>query len=212
MQVLDALGLVDDLVITDGLGNGLPVGDLRLLRRERLHDQSLLLGGAYVDAVVAARTVERRYLNAELVGLGLAQSLLPLDARSCGLLLGGEERTYGGVGADIRTLVALDTVFDLPLGNVDGDAALLVGCRAVVPRTVLTAVECRHWQAVALQRIDRLAYLAHECRNMAVDLMRSLAHLDRRPLRGHFDTLDGVATGIDGGVVHIDYVLALLAV
>ncbi len=165
LEVLDRLGLVDDLLVADMLGDVVPVLLLGHLLLQRAHYQRLLLGRADVDAVRAARTVERRDLDAELVLLGLAQPLLPLHARCGGLGLGREERTDHGVGADIGALVALDTVLDLPLGNVHGDAALLVSGRAVVPRTVLTARESRYGQVIALQAVDRLDDLAARTRD-----------------------------------------------
>ena len=212
LEVLHRLGLVDDLLVSDVLGDVVPVLLLGHLRLERFHHQCLLLGRADVDAVRATRTVERRDLDAELVLLGLAQPLLPFHARCGGLGLRRKERADHGVRADIGALVALDTVFDLPLGNVHGDAAFLVGGRAVLPRTVLTARESRYRQVIALQPVDRLDDLAHEFGTRSIrDVCEALV-VDLRPFGRHLDLLDGVAAGVDGRIVHVDDVLALHAV
>ena len=100
------------------------------------------------------------------------------------------------MGADIGALVALNTVFDLPLGNVYGNTALLVSGRAVVPRTVLTAVEGRNGQQVALQGVDRIDDLLHEVRTRGVGGVRLLLHGDIRPLGRNLDLHDGVAAGV----------------
>ena len=118
------------------------------------------------------------------------------------------------MGADIGALVALDAVPDLPLGHVHGDAALLVGGRAVVPRAVLAAVEGRHGQLIALEGVDRIDDRAHERRTRSVGAVcvGARLHLDRGPLGRHLHLLHGVAAGIHGRIVHVHDVLALLAV
>ena len=193
-------------------GDVLPILLLGHLLLQRAHHQRLLLGRADVHAVRAARTVERRDLDAELVLLGLAQPLLPFHARCGGLGLRREERTDHGVRADIGALVALDTVLDLPLGNIHGDAALLVGGRAILPRTVLTARESRYRQVIALQPVDRLDDLTHEFGTRSVRDMCEALVVDLCPFGRHLDLDHGVAAGVDGRIVHVDDVLALLAV
>ena len=212
LEVLHRLGLVDDLLVADVPGDVLPILLLGHLLLQRAHHQRLLLGRADVHAVRAARTVERRDLDAELVLLGLAQPLLPFHARCGGLGLRREERTDHGVRADIGALVALDTVLDLPLGDIHGDAALLVGGRAVLPRTVLTARESRYRQVIALQPVDRLDDLAHELGIRRIRNMCEAVVVDLRPFGRHLDLHHGVAAGVDGRIVHVDDVLALLAV
>ena len=80
LKVLDRLGLVDDLLVTDIFGDVIPILLLGHLLLQRAHHERLILGGADVDAVRATRTVHRRNLDAELVLLGLAEALLPLHA------------------------------------------------------------------------------------------------------------------------------------
>ena len=213
LRVLHSLGSIDNtLLVTYRRGDLLPILSLLHLALKRLHNQSLVLGGADIDTVAATRTIQRRHLYAELVGLGLAQTLLPRQARSCGLLLRCEERTDSGVRADIRTLVALDTVVNDPLGNVHGDTALLVCGRTVVPRAVLTAVKCRNRQIVTLQGVDRIHNLADELRTRHVDTVRRILNLDIGPLGRNLHLLYGIAAGIYRSVVHVDDILALLAV
>ena len=58
-----------------------------------------------------------------------------------GLCVGEYERTDRGVGAYIRTLVALDTVFFEPFGNESGNTALFVGGSALSPCAVGVSLE-----------------------------------------------------------------------
>ena len=155
-QVLDGFGLVDhDLLVADMLGDVIPVlvSLVASCAFERLHHQRLAPWPGR-----RRRSCRSPYSRAARSGCGTcspssrpAPCFHSTPRRGGGFLLGGEERTDHGVRADIGALVALDTVLDLPLGNVHGDAALLVGGRAVLPRTVLTARESRYGQVVALQ-------------------------------------------------------------
>ena len=79
---------------------------------------------------------------------------------------------------------------------------------AGVPRTVLTAVERADGQVVAPQGLDRLDDVADEFRHVASD---GRSRVQRGPLLRDFH-LGYVAALLDGGVVHVDDLLALLAV
>ena len=212
LQVLYRLGLVDNLLVTDLLGAVLPILCLCHLRLKRTHNERLLLRGTDIDAVTATRTIERRYLHTELESLGLAQALLPLKTRSCSLLLGCEERTDSCVRTYVGTLVALDTVVNLPLGNIHSDTALLPRSCTVIPSAILAALECRNGEIIALQGIDRINNVAYELRTRHIYICSCSLNLDRSPLCGNLDLLDCVATCVNRSVVHIDDILALLAV
>ena len=123
-----------------------------------------------------------------------------------------QERTDHSVRTNVRALVALDTLIDLPFGDIDGDAALLPCSGSVLPRTIFTSVECRHGQQISLEGIDRIDDVAHELRTSHIHAVIGRFQLDIRPLGRDFDLHDCVTARIDGRIVHIDDVLALLAV
>ena len=200
------------LCVADILCYIIPVLSLLNLLCQRTHNESLLLCGTYINTVVTACTVHRRYLDAELESLSLAQALLPLEARCCSLLLSSEEGADSSVRTYICTLVTLDTVLNLPLGNACSDATLLVCSGAVIPSTILAAVECRYGEHITLERVDRLTYLAYECGDSLVNYSLSLLALDVCPLCGNLNLNYSLATCVNSGVVHIHDILTLLAV
>ena len=114
--------------------------------------------------------------------------------------------------ADVCTLVTLDTVINLPLGNIHCDTALLVSSRTVVPRTVLTTEERTYGQQVALQSVDRIDDLLYELGTRRINHSLRSLNLDCSPLSGNLNLLNSRTTGINCCVVHIDDILALLAV
>ncbi|OPZ60770.1 MAG: hypothetical protein BWY87_00264 [Deltaproteobacteria bacterium ADurb.Bin510] len=213
LAALDALGVEVPALVADVLDHPVPLAGLGLLRVEALHDQRLFLGRADLHAVAAAGTVIRADLDAEAQGFTL--DALGLDegdvGRSLGLLgLVYQEGPDDGVRADDGALVALDAVVMQPLGYLDGDAALFVGGGAVGEGAVLAALEGRDRQLVALLGDDRLDDLGDELGHVGADGLG----VDRQVLPGRVDVHlhQAVLAGIDRGVVHVDDVVALLAV
>ena len=112
------------------------------------------------------------------------------------------------MGADQRALVALDAVFDLPFGYVDGDAALLIlrggGGHAAVRR------EGGYRQLVAFLRQNRadIAVIVLSCFHM-----RCFGAFGRvGPAFGHLDLLEAGNRDVDGVPVLLDHGFALAAV
>ena len=140
------------------------------------------LAGQTSHTVAAPRTVERRDLDAELILLRVAQSLFPFGARCSRLGLGRQERTDHSVRTNVRALVALDTLIDLPFGDIDGDAALLPCSGSVLPRTIFTSVECPTRAADLPEGIDRIDDVAHELRTSHIHAVIGRFQLDIRPL------------------------------
>ncbi len=210
LAVLDGLQVQLALVLRQRLGV-FPVGFLRLLGVEGLHGERLLLGRADGYAVFAAGAVQNGDLHAVLEALELrAERGLGLEGRGRVLegFLGGQVRTDGGVRADQRAVAALDALGDVPLGNLHGDAALLVlggaGGHAAVHG------ERGHGQLVAFLRENR--------GNDGVEVLGGLnlhglrAGGGVQPGFGNLDFLQAADGYVDGVPVHLDDRVALLAV
>ena len=154
---LEELGLVGDLlhhVVEDFL-----LGELAL------HGNHLDgVHAAFADADAAAHAVQRRHGHGELVAVHVLDALdggqLGLRGGSGGLVGGQDEGTDRGVRADESALVALDALVGVPLGNGDGDAALLVGGGAELEGTVGVIHEGGHGQAVAVHLVHGIEDLS----------------------------------------------------
>ena len=215
LRVLDIGGLGGDVFLVAHVGvQVIEVGLFGSLAVEALHHEGLLLGRAHVGAVAATRAVERRDLHREGIVLELGDAGFALDALRGFLGLGGghQERTDGGVRADEGALVALDAVGRVPLRNHDGRAALLIGCRTGGNRTVHhVAGEGAHRKVVAVLGGDHVGHVADEFGSQA--LVVGVDELAAGIIPGFGDLdLDIVAAAVHGRIVHLDHVLALLAV
>ena len=212
LAVLDQLQVQLALELRQRLGE-LPVGFLILLAGQGLHLQSglhaLLVDRAHADAVAAAGAVQRRNLNAIVVaGEVLADGLLDLKASGNLGALGDQVGTDASVRAHDGAGAAADAGVDVPLGNHDGDAALLVLGGA--DRDAALGVDHGHGQLVAFLGQDRM----HELLEVlgGFDLHRNRAGGGVGPLSGNLD-LDQAGDGdVDGVPVLLDDLVALLAV
>ena len=137
-----------DAVVEDGLLVELTLGGNH---RERAL-------GALADAHAAAHAVERRDGHRVLEALRLALALDELGSFGSGssLFLGQSERTDRRVRADERTLVALDALISIPLGNEHSHAALLECGGARLPLAVNVIDECGNGQTVTVHAADGL--------------------------------------------------------
>ena len=110
----------------------------------------------------------------------------------------------------IRALVALYTVFWIPLWNESFNAALLVGCCAVLPCSVNSVVlyEVAHFQQVAHLSVDRFNEFVDECR--CFRLLRFLVW-QVSPLWIYFEFMIFVAS-VYSCVVLVYYVLTFLSI
>ena len=68
---------------------------------------------------------------------------------------------------NISALVALNTVFGIPLRNVNRDTAFFVSCSSGRKSSVFTAIENAYWQVVAFHGVYRLNKVFDEIRNIA---------------------------------------------
>ncbi len=95
-------------------------------------------------------------VNLYALALGLGVN----DLGACGsigsFVSGQRERTDGSVRADICALVALDALRSVPLGNHNGNAALLVSGSAQLELAVDVTDEGGNGQAVAVHIADGL--------------------------------------------------------
>ena len=188
-----------------------PVRHLIHLRLEVLHHERLLalLTRADVGTVAAAETVEHVHLNAEVhAGKHLALSLELREVGALLFLFVKHEGTDRGVRADVGTLVTLDTVVHVPLGNERGHTALLEICCALHPCTVLNALEGRYRQQVAILSVDGSHHLVDEGR-IIVFRARIVGQFGPSGIHGELLVL---ASTIYSGVVLIHHVLALATV
>ncbi|KAF5044330.1 hypothetical protein DSECCO2_492900 [anaerobic digester metagenome] len=205
-------GVATGQVVLEGYGGReLVVGHFAgSLGLQGLHDQSRGLGRADVGAVAAAHAVQGVDLDAELHALEfLADGVKSLEGLgSVGhLLLGQQHGQDGGVRADEGALVALDAVACDPLGHVDGHAALLELGGGHGEQTV--RLEGGHGQIVALLGQDG----THDVLDEIGLVLVVLAVADGVGPGGRDLDLDQVRGGlIHGGDVHVDDLVALLAV
>ena len=118
------------------------------------------------------------------------------------------------MGADVGALVALDALLGVPGGDGDGHAALLIGGGAQLELAVHMVHKGGNGQAVAV-------HLAHGLQNildhlhqlgLALELLGGLGVHGVGPVGGHVDLLIGGGAQVDGLVVHVHDVLALLQV
>ena len=210
-------GVVHHVGLVGHLGHAvvecLLLGKLALLG---YHGQSA--GGALADADAAAHAVQRRYGHGVLID---ALALAGLDVHgtqgggSGGSLFGGEGvGTDGGVGADIGAVVALDALALVPVGDGDGDAALLVGGRALLELAVHMIHESADREAVAVHAAHGL-HDVHDLLHQRVAALELSLHrlvLSVSPVGGHVDLHEGGGAGVDGLVVVGHDVHALLGV
>ena len=118
------------------------------------------------------------------------------------------------MGADEGALVALDALGGVPGGDGHGHAALLIGGGAQLEGAVHMGLESGNRQAVAVHAVNRIQDLVdhvHQLGGTGVAVL--LLHiLGGGPGSGDLELLVGGGAGVDGLVVHIHHVLALLQV
>ena len=183
-----------------------------------LHDQSLVLCGADVDAGAAAGAVHGRCDDDQFVFLAaLAVKLAVLSACGsvCDLFLAVSEGADSCMGADQRALAALDAVCGDPLGSLNADAALLKGSGALRNCAVSHIHKCGNGQEVAAH----VVYGSHDAVNVllqvdAVGIGNAGNGVGSGilPGLGDGDLNEAFKTCINCSVVHVDDLLALVAV
>ena len=118
------------------------------------------------------------------------------------------------MGADIGALVTLDTGLVVPGGHGDGHAALLVGGSALLEGAVHAVDELGDGQGVAVHLVDGLhdvLHLSHQL-SLALVVVGNGSVLGGSPVGGHVHLDEGGSAQVDGLVVHVNHVLALLQV
>ena len=184
------------------------VGDVRN------HLESLFgLGEAHIHAVAATGAVVYGDCKGVLVVLevGLALGEFHACGNLCGLLLGEEERADCGVRANECAVVALDTFFGIPGGNVNGHSALFKGGGAVGHGAVCVRQEGAYGEGVTGLCVHDVGDVLHECRSKTVLIGVLELGGNFGPLCGNLDF--GVLTAaVYGSVVHVHHVFTLLAI
>ena len=118
------------------------------------------------------------------------------------------------MGADICAVVALDALGSVPSRNGDGHAALLISGSALLELTVHMRQEGGNRQAVAVHTAHGEHDVLHLLHNAlaAGELGGHSLVLGVSPIGGHVELLVSGSAQIDGLVVHVHNVLALLQV
>ena len=173
---------------------------------------------AHADTHAAAHAVQRRHGHGVLIHTLALAGLHIHDLSGLGSvlsLLGSEsEGTDGGVGADIGALVALDALGAVPGGDGDGYAALFISGGAQLELAVHMVHKGGNGQAVAVHLAHGLQDLLHHLHKLGLALQGLVLGLIHGigPVGGNIDLLKGGGAQVDGLVVHIHHVLALLQV
>ena len=166
------------------LGNGLfrqadgkfpPFLALRPLAFQRLHHQRLGFGRADVDAIAAARAIQRGYRQVKPEA-GEANSGLGDEAcrRRPQFVVADQDRPDHRVRTDKGALVALDAVVGLPLWRFDGNAPLFPGRPAQREGPVLAAIKGADRQPIPLFAVHGNHHVFDEFRQGLVRLPRRI--------------------------------------
>ena len=201
LGVLHVGELVHILLVADLLVQVVEVGLLGLVLEVRDHGEGLVLGEADVHAVAAARAVVH----------GDGEGVLPVLEVRLGFLVGEEERTDGGVRADEGAAVALDTLLGVPHRDHHGDAALLEGRGAGRHGAVGVRHEGADREGIAGLGVHDVRDFLDEGGSQTV-LVRILELGGQVGPLGRDVDLGVFTAAVDGRVVHVHHVLALLAV
>ena len=118
------------------------------------------------------------------------------------------EGTDGCVRTNKGTLVTLDTIFGIPLGNESCHTTLLVSRGALLPCSVLQTLVCAYGQKVAVLCVDYTHQIVDEC---GIVIGRSLVGRQICP-SGIYGQNLVLATTVYGSKVHVYHVLTLLAI
>lgn len=112
-----------------------------------------------------------------------------------------------------RTLVALDTVFGNPFGNVNGNAALLERCRALREGTVGHGCESGNGKFIAALSVAgalNIVDKGFKILSFAYRLNIGETALAVCPRSGNVNLYNLAGASFDSGVVHIDDIVTLL--
>jgi len=204
-------GLLSDL--GDHIVEDFLLAQLLLLR---YHVDSL--GGTYADTDAASHAVQRRNSHGVGVNTLALASLDGNDACSSGsgssLSLSQSEGTDGCVGADISTVVTLDTLGLVPVRNGDGNATLLVSSSAQGELTVSQTVEGGNRQAVAVHLANGVEDGLNDLNGVsgAFQIQLVSGGLSGSPSGGNIDLHICGSAGVDGIPVLVNNIAALLQV
>ena len=113
--------------------------------------------------------------------------------------------------ADKCASVALDTFFSVPYRNVHCYATLLVGGCAGWHGAVLVRKECAYRKSISALGVDHVSDFFYEWSGKTLCVVIDEFGVDRGPFCRNLDFYV-LSSAIDSCVVHIDDVLALLAV
>ena len=188
-----------------------PVFSLFRMIVQRLHREGLLFGRADVGAGAAARAVKSGGLNTIAILIVRLRALFGHEAlrRVLRFFFREEEGANDGVRADVGALVALNAVVRIPDRDIHGDTAFLELCGSGGEGAVFASHKGGNRKRVTLLSIHHVGDIGDEIRHFA---QRAGLILSIFPLSRNLEFAIAVNTGIYGGVVHVDDLLALVAV
>ncbi len=174
--------------------------------------------GAGADTDAAAHAVERRDGHGELVDAFTLTSLdrhdLGSSGRVLGFLIGQCNGTDGSVRADIAQLPHWMHSCSVPFRNRNGNAALFVSGSAQFELAVDMIQERGDRQGIAVHLVDREEDVLDllDKLGLAFEVMLGDNVFCVCPVSGNVDLDVGGSAGVDGLVVHLNDVHALLGV
>ena len=178
------------------------------LGSEGFSNQCFARSGAGIDTVAAALAVHRGYCDAE-VHTFCTQSRFSVYARSILFFFSHQYRTDGSVRAHNGALVALDTFIDLPFRNVDGYAAFFISSSAGGERTICLIHQFADGQVMAFLFVHGNHNFVNELvAGLRIQFFVSAVN----PVSRNIDLHNGVNTFVNGSIVHVNHLLAFLAI
>ena len=153
-----------------------PQNILFQLTGNRFHHQGLFFGRTNFYAVATTSTVIDGNRQSELQIFG-ANCRFSSKASRCGnhFSVGCQNWANAGMWADKRTLVALNTFFELPLRHIDRNAALFVSGSPQRECPVLLSGKCAYRQFVTFLSVHWYQNVADKWRNRCLYLAAASA-------------------------------------
>ena len=175
---------------------------------ERRHSQSFFR--ADMCTAAAAQAVHDGNNDIELIARCCFDFFILIAFRcSGGFSFCHQERTDSCMRTYEGALVTADTFFSIPARYEHGNATFFFCTRTGRPTAIFKSIVCTNRQVIAFQGIDRNSKISKELR-MVRKINRFILCIC--PGSGNVDFNDSFEALIDGSIVHVDDLLAFLAI
>ena len=178
-----------------------------------LHHKRLLRCWTNLSTVSATGTVKYGYLN---FVLKISECLSAHSLLCCKSFWSvghfffiHKEWSDDSVRTYVRTLVTLDTVFNIPFRNIDSDSSLFVSGSSHWESSIFSAEECGYRKSVSFLCIHWLENVLDEIRNIS---FICLYFYSVGPFSRNRNLHKSVNASVDGFIVHVDDLFTLLAI